>query len=248
MLGKKRRGVERRAFQPLQHLFVLRAQLRDAPLESALESGRRDVGTSGASRRRVRARSVLLERGDAAREPARAPACGRGVGHQDDHRHGHQRQRERRASRDGPARRRRAVFVPSPRASRVRRARALLGELGVAERKPLEVFPHAPLLARHALPERLVRAALAAQVRLQRARRARERIHGDRDVGSAVRGRLAAHAPREQPAARPATAASCVRRERWGEEGQGTGRETHTRQGGRDPRRRRLFRGHPHEK
>ena len=70
-----------------------------------------------------RARSAA-ERGDAAREPARAPACGRGVGHQDDHRHGHQRQRERRASRDGPARRRRAVFVPSPRAGRVRRARA----------------------------------------------------------------------------------------------------------------------------
>jgi hypothetical protein len=75
------------------------------------------------------------------------------------------------------------------------------------------VFPHAPLLARHALPEDLVRAALAAQIRLQRARRARERIHGDRHISSAVRSRLAAHARREQPAARPATAASCARGE-----------------------------------
>ena len=44
IIGKKRRGVERRAFQPFQHLLILRAQRRDAPLESALESGpTRDV-------------------------------------------------------------------------------------------------------------------------------------------------------------------------------------------------------------
>jgi len=93
--------------QPPQQLLVLLAERRDALLDG-LETGRAYVADDvDVVRHRLRVAHSAAERGDAAREPARAPPRGRGVGHQDDHRHGHQRQRERRASGDGPARRRR---------------------------------------------------------------------------------------------------------------------------------------------
>ena len=77
IIGKKRRGVERRAFQPFQHLLVLRAQRRDAPLESALAAAREDARGLRDAHRSMSA-SLLAEIFDSYRLPNFREAFGFG--------------------------------------------------------------------------------------------------------------------------------------------------------------------------